>query len=115
MIFIDILLTSTSLFGLYTKFSQTLNVSVLSTLQPQLQMSDFLQYAFHAEAEFGLAKISGAISVCSGRDGNKFTVVCEEHGLTGDSEWLSFSSVYMFSCSLASHTSPLCKGCGLLD
>ena len=61
MIFIDILLTSTSLFGLYTKFSQTLNVSVLSTLQPQLQMSDFLQYAFHAEAEFGLAKISGAI------------------------------------------------------
>lgn len=61
MIFIDILLTSTSLFGLYTKFSQTLNVSVLSTLQPQLQMSDFLQYAFHTEAEFGLAKISGAI------------------------------------------------------
>ena len=61
MIFIDILLTSTSLFGLYTKFSQTLNVSVLSTLQPQLQMSDFLQYAFHAEADFGLAKISGAI------------------------------------------------------
>lgn len=61
MIFIDILLTSTSLFGLYTKFSQTLNVSVLSTLQPQLQMSDFLQYAFHAEAEFGLAKIFGAI------------------------------------------------------